>query len=338
MYTRTACFLLAASVGMGCSLVLSFDGISGGAGTDASSGDSSGAFDVGIESGGDDRVGDGADVGPGPTDDGPDAPALDDSAAPDVASDSFVRDAPTPSDTGPAAEAGDAGEGGLPAFCASLSPRPVFCDDFDEHPLPGVWDTLTQTGGTVTLDNAASVSPPKSLLAKDSALQPGQPLDSALRMHFSLPPPPTTFVWDFWIQPVAVDTGTTAAIVFASIDFTDGASNRYSVQFTLFQNGGPLGVRMEEQSGFADGGSSYTAHPLPDPLPIGKWTDLRLTLTRTAATSASARVTFDSAVEMDAPIGMTVNGSTLQMTIGSSYETEPSQGWTIRYDNVTLNF
>jgi hypothetical protein len=33
-----------------------------------------------------------------------------------------------------------------------------------------------------------------------------------------------------------------------------------------------------------------------------------------------------------------VNGTTLQMAIGSSFETEPSQGWKIRYDDVKLDY
>jgi hypothetical protein len=240
------------------------------------------------------------------------------------------------SDTAPN---GDATEASTTTFCASLSPPPMFCDDFDVHPLPGVWDGLTQTGGTVALDTGASVSPPRSLLATDSPLGTGQSLDAALFKHFTLPSPPTTLSWSFQLQPVAVDTTTGTALVLASLDFVDTPGNRYSVQFTLEQDGGPVRLRLEEQSGLLDGGSSYVPHSLPDSLPLGKWTDVRLVMTRSGPTAASVEVSFGSTTELaTTSLSMNVDATTVQMAVGSRFETEPSQGWTTRYDNVVLNF
>jgi hypothetical protein len=243
-------------------------------------------------------------------------------------------------DTGADQQAdGDAyAEGGHSGFCTSQVPQPRFCDDFDEHPLPGFWGTFNQVGGTLALDKAASVSSPNSLLAQYSSLQPGQQLDTALRASFSLPPPPATIIFQFQLQPAVVDPTAGAVTVVASIDFVDVSNNRYSTQFALAQQGGVIRLRLEEQSGFADGGSAYVSHPLPDPLSIGVWTNVRLVITRTAATTASARVSFGNASEIDTKLAMTVNGTMLQVAIGSSFESEPSLGWKIRYDDVTLDF
>ena len=53
--------------------------------------------------------------------------------------------------------------------------------------------------------------------------------------------------------------------------------------------------------------------------------------------AASVHVTFNGAPELDTPLTMTVDAQTLQLTLGSSFETEPSGGWKNRYDNVRLD-
>jgi hypothetical protein len=313
----------------GCSALLSFGGISDGPppGGDAS--------DVGSSDVGSSDVSPGADVAQNQADSAAEG-APTEASLPEAAADS----APGAPESGArdSASTDVTQEVGPLGFCGSLSPAPRFCDDFDEHPLPGVWDSMDQVGGNLSLDTTGFVSPPRALLATNSALQSGQPLDAVLRKRFSLPSPPTTFTWGFSLQPVMPDPSTGAAAVVLSLDFTDSPGNRYSVQFTMEQDGGSIRLRLEEQSGFVDGGVSYVPHVLPDPLPVGQWTSVQVVLTRSAATTASVHVSFGSATELDASLAMTVDATTLQMSVGSSYETTPSQGWTTRYDNVTLDY
>ena len=74
------------------------------------------------------------------------------------------------SDTGPAFEAGSgdastpdvADAGPPPPFCASLSPKPVLCADFDDGALTDYGDIQ---GGPPTLDTTVSTSAPQSMLA-----------------------------------------------------------------------------------------------------------------------------------------------------------------------------
>jgi hypothetical protein len=114
-------------------------------------------------------------------------------------------------------------------------------------------------------------------------------------------------------------------------------NNRYTLQFTLVQQGVALSMRFEEQSGFVDGGSAYANHPLPDPLTVGSWTAVELTVDRTAANAATAHVSFGGTSEVDLPLSLSVNATSLQLTVGSSFESEPSAGWKNRYDNVVLD-
>jgi hypothetical protein len=110
------------------------------------------------------------------------------------------------------------------------------------------------------------------------------------------------------------------------------------VQLTLASSGGgQVHVRLEEESGFTDGGFAYVPHVLPDTLPLGGWTQVQVSVTRTGPTTASAHVAFGNTTEIDTPLQMTVDGNELQISIGSFFETEPSGGWELRYDNVTLD-
>jgi hypothetical protein len=233
-------------------------------------------------------------------------------------------------------EAG-ASEAGASNYCATLSPTPAFCDDFDEHPLPGEW-IVDDVGGSLAEDSSSFVSPPDSLLAVYDALATGQPLDTRLRTPLSLPAPPSAIALEFQLEPVAADPTVGNAAVVVALDFTDAATNRYTVQITLVRQQMAIGARLEEQSGFVDGMTSYSPHALADPLPPGQWTHIRLVITRSSATAASALVTFNGKTELDTPLELTVNPSDLQLTIGSTFETEPSDGWQNRFDNVRLDF
>jgi hypothetical protein len=237
---------------------------------------------------------------------------------------------------GPDAGAGDAAAPGeasdsATGYCASLVPQPLFCEDFDRTSLPGRWNVWRQTGGAMDLDTSAFLSPPNSLLAQYDALQPGQALDVLLRKQFTFATFPSKLVFEYFVQPLRVDSAPNAATVIASLDFNDAPGNRYSLQFSLVQNFGAVGVRFEEQTGLLDGGTAYTNHPLPDGLPLGTWTDVRVEVT-----GPHARVTFGTVLEIDTPLALTVVPTRLQLALGSSYETEPSMGWATHFDNITL--
>ncbi len=176
------------------------------------------------------------------------------------------------------------------------------------------------------------MSAPHSLLAQDNALGSGMPLDTTLRASgFTLPAPPTTFTLAFQFEPVSADTTTNNAVVVASLDFTDAPGNRYTLEFTLFQPGlgGPLSMRLEEQAGFLDGGSFYASHSLPSNLVLSSWTPISLTINRKTS-MVTARVAFGGTTETSpdpVTLTMNVNPTQLQLTIGSSFEIEPSAGW-----------
>jgi hypothetical protein len=293
---------------------------------------------------GDDQpiLGDETSIDSTPTNGPTDAPNAPDSTPPSDAAtqvDSAFRNADkaresgVPVDAPLDVESGDASS----TFCGTVRPRPLFCEDFDDRPLPGLWTTVHQVGGTLIVDNITFVSAPNSLFARNNALR-GQALDNVLRALFPLQGTPTIVTLEFHLRPALADPTQDAAVVVAAVDFVNAANDRYSVQFALVSSAGGLRLRLEEQSGLASGGTAYVDHGLlPDALAIGQWTDVLLTITLSGGAAGSAHVVFGATQEIDASLQVAVTPTNLQLDIGSSFESEPSSGWNLLFDNVVFN-
>jgi hypothetical protein len=50
--------------------------------------------------------------------------------------------------------------------------------------------------------------------------------------------------------------------------------------------------------------------------------------------SATANVVMNGAQVLSLPLTMSVQAASLQISVGTTYATEPSSGWEVRYDNV----
>jgi hypothetical protein len=238
-------------------------------------------------------------------------------------------DAPLPgTDSGASGDAADAG------FCVSLQPKPLFCEDFDRTALPGQFTEQHNTSGSETLDPTSYVSAPHSLLAQYMALPLNGALNVVLREKFALKGLPTTLTFDLFLQPVKADTSMANALsVVASVDYFDAANNRYAMQFSQMVNAGAVNLRFEEQSQPAGMGTTQTNHTLAGTLPMNQWTEVRLVVT-----GGRAQITYGGVFQADVALTNPIaTPTTLQLSLGSSFETTPSQGWAMRYDNVTLD-
>ncbi len=128
----------------------------------------------------------------------------------------------TPGDTGSAVDS----SAPVGPYCASL-PQPdgglFFCDDFDEHALPGSWQSWGEMGGGMTETDASAVSAPNSVDETTMPLGSGGIINVALRTPLPLPQLPATLSLAFDLQPLEIDPTAGAAIVLGAIDFLDGS-------------------------------------------------------------------------------------------------------------------
>ncbi len=237
------------------------------------------------------------------------------------------------------------------AFCASLA-RPdgglFFCDDFDEHALPGSWQYYGETAGTLLETDAAARSAPRSAEETTMPLTSGEPIDVALRTPLPVPALPATLTFAFSLEPLQIDPTAGAAIVLGAVDFLDSAGYRYTVGLAINVASGQPALALGEQSGLADGGSfpdgappTFVNHPLPPTLtlPTNAWTDLAIEIDWTT-TTLEGKVRVNGATQLDVPLDMSVQPTSIQIGIGTSYVTEYATGtspvWALRYDNVVF--
>ena len=261
---------------------------------------------------------------------------------------------PTPFDGGDSGTITDAGADAPTGaddagpFCPTTPPDAglFFCADFDEYPYLGSFQVFDELAGSMVDTDASSRSPPNSVDETTTALSQGQPINVALRTPLAVPTVPATLTFAFSVEPVRIDSAANAAIVLGAVDFIDNAGNRYTAGLAINVFNGLPALALGEQSGLVDGATFpdgalpvFTNHPLSptNPMPMNQWTDLVLELDW-SATSLEGKVFVNGVQGLDVPLSLTVQPTSLQIGIGTSFVTEYAGGtspiWELRYDNV----
>lgn len=176
-------------------------------------------------------------------------------------------------------------------FCASLSPAPALCTDFDDNVFPGPW-TSTVTGlATATLVTSTFRSSPRAL----HLATPGGTSGTAF-VSRTFP----TVAQSEVVLSFAVRAGQQRPVEheLAVIFLGSAGGNRYQIQFELLDNGV---LNLEEEFPDADGGVPQKDDPLGVTLSLGVWTRVTITL---AIGVSSSNVTF--AIEGSAPVTKSV--------------------------------
>jgi hypothetical protein len=283
-------------------------------------------------------------------------------ASSDAPTDASVTDAPqndgsfdasVDAGDGAPVEASSVTDSGMPTgpYCASLTALDAglfFCDDFDEHGLPGSWSTWVETAGSMTETDASAVSPPSSVDETTTQLANGQAVNVALRTSFPVPPVPVTLTFAFEVQPVQIDPTAGAAIVLGAIDFLDTSSDRYTVGLAINVSSGDPALALGEQSGVVSGGNfpdgappTFVNHPLSPmmPLKLNTWSRIVIEVDW-GATNVEGKVSIDGTPALAVPLTMTVVPTSLQIGVGTSFVTTYDGGlspvWEVRYDNVVF--
>jgi hypothetical protein len=271
-------------------------------------------------------------------------------AGPDVASGFDASDAPSESASGTdAADAyggSDAFDGALDAgsaadaldaaspFCASLSPAPAFCDDFDEGTaLAADWSYFSiapPDAGTVAVDTGAYVSPPASLAAQIGAgTANGNGLVAQLNKQFVASSSSSAHL-EYRLRIDAVDSVENE--LFSQLAFKGGAATPYILDVYLGQ-----GAVLEEEIP-GDGGVTFKEHPLATQPTVGVWSLLTLDVD---FVNVTVKLTIDGTVAFEGGLDPGYNAGTPLLTIGVGYYAGPPRtvsGGAGHFDNVVLDF
>ena len=321
-----------------CSLITSLDGLTDGPTSDASSGlfDAS-THDAATLDGASTKDGsttvddagnpigdpDGSGGAPDAGDDGGSIPPVDAGNTPDASDGGTVTDTGTPFTT----------------FCAGLSPKPVFCEDYDEGSVSAGWDQVSSQGGKAGVSTTAFQSGPASMLVATNTLASGGIVDVAEYKEFpALAGKAQTMTLAFDVRFETIDS-TKHDIVFGSIQLVDASGATYELQLdAVLTTAGDLQLDMPELTTTAGGGTTYVDHTVSTHVATQTWLHVVMTEKVPAASGVgAATLSINGTQLLSTSINVLVTNWTPELIIGISYVAPPSNPWGVRYDNVTLD-
>jgi hypothetical protein len=208
-------------------------------------------------------------------------------------------------------------------YCATLVPKPKFCDDFDDGNLTNDWTSSAATPGSVfELDESSSTSAPASF-------------------HFVARPEMAAVANNVLLRKTMFGAVTHGKLAFSAflptLTFAKGAIAiaQFYVNlddaFTLYlrsPNDAAPAAELEEYVG-----GKKTVHPLTKLPPIGAWTRIAIDLD---LANGKAAVMFDAISALDAAIAKGA-GSEATVRVGAIVD-GPADGFEARIDDVIVDF
>ncbi len=248
----------------------------------------------------------------------PDTSSLD--LATDANADGFVEGS---------ADVGDAGGDAQVGYCASLSPAPTFCDDFDEgSSVLASWDNSSlNDNSTITLDQTIVKSPPSSMLATVTPQSGAMvyPADFATK---NIAPTATSITFSADVYVERIDPGSSGGTILA-----------------VSMNGGDLCIDTQSSGSTAmfvpyvnDAGQHYGSVGNTFTMPFKQWVRFALIIDVSASTVEVTMDTGQGAVTV-VPAGAPPQKITTNAyaRIGLFYGHSTTVGWLVHYDNVVLD-
>jgi len=236
-----------------------------------------------------------------------------------------------PRDVSPADAPAESGDGGR--WCASLSPTPMFCDDFDDQgPFTRWTDLYVRSGGTVGRDGTAFRSAPNALLALSPASV--DPSSSLVYLSTTATKSKVRIAYDMRIDARDPKTGY-AEINYINFD-TPGLA--FAVYLRVFDSASSV-TRITSEVYLPDGGIPAHDVALAGMPRFDVWTRVGVEVD-VASTPRTLTVTIDGIVAALQTLepGLYAPGP-VSARVGIGYTGYPTTGdWRIRYDNVTIDW
>jgi hypothetical protein len=246
---------------------------------------------------------------------------------------------------------GSSGSSSGGPFCASLSPQPVFCDDFDTYPLTHFWNPAMYNGAQVGLSTTPHVSSPNSLSVMLPALTGGPATTGAAFTNTQFTnlvslPFAGTIAFDVYLQSVDQQTESANPVLMS---FTFGSTQpSWTLQVPAIPNGTVANLTLAEGAVYADGGSA-PYHPAPQgpPLSTNAWYSVVVTVnvgnpTQPAGNNSATLTVYPSGSDAgSAPITLQMQypiaPAAPNLGIGCIYQRSPSTVWQVYFDNVVFD-
>lgn len=219
----------------------------------------------------------------------------------------------------------------------------TLCDDFDGTSLNDKWNLLPTSNGSVRADSAASFSAPNSLLSVADKVAQGGQVRAVTGYNFTeyASASKAGFRTSFELRVDAFDpTNGAKNIAFA---YLFGSSQDFNqIVMNLVSNGSSVSLQVAENSQTMGSATSlYQLYgPFATKLAVGQWikVDLDIDAYNLMGSGNRLRVHLDGTSVLDTALMYPLKGGTPRLELGVGWvdSSAPAQGWTVRYDNFSV--
>jgi hypothetical protein len=214
-------------------------------------------------------------------------------------------------------------------FCAALTPKPLFCLDFDEGSATAGWSQVDQTMAKVGLTTSEFVSAPGAMKAAtqyagaDATGHYLAPLSGqSLTIHMT--------------ASIRVDASASGIADLLVLSFSDGSGDTYLLQAEVSDTGtGSLTVNLPETYAPRNASQSYVDHFGAQPLSSASWTSFTMTMTAPLSGGAGTATFAYGAGQISTSINVPISLASVDFAAGLAYV--QSGGWTVVLDDVTFD-
>jgi hypothetical protein len=209
-------------------------------------------------------------------------------------------------------------------YCAGLTPKPKFCDDFDDLDLENDWDQATIIPPSIMdLDDSTFTSAPVSYVVATKLVAAGSSGNISLRKTV------LGNVSHVQLAFSALFASTTLTRGLVAIATLDVSTNHF---FTLYLRDGELdgfGALEEQASG------TKTRHVLLALPPAGAWTRIVLDLD---LVTGKANVSFGAQKALDGEPITPLVGTEATVRLGAVFVYGPTDPFQAAFDDVVVDF
>lgn len=212
------------------------------------------------------------------------------------------------------------------SFCSKEGAAATFCEDFDTHDLSARW---IREGVFSRLTSYSPKSAPNVLLIDVPPTSTGGTFVSKITREFEQPS--TDLLFEFDLKPESVNTAS-SFFILAALEWSRGDA-KYSLRF-VYSSGV---VRLEESNLVPPPNNTDAYHPFFS-IPMDEWTRVGLDVVLSGS-DPRAQVLLDGE-----PVGARLSLSPTPdldprptLILGAVFAGNPHTGWTLRYDDVSLD-
>jgi hypothetical protein len=212
-------------------------------------------------------------------------------------------------------------------FCTTQDA--AFCADFDESAdvMTGFTSVYLTDGGLVAVDDAASSSPPSSLLSGNFVLASSDSSHGCVVAKTSITPS-SSLVLDMDLR---IDELASQGTYIEAFAIVLESATQSAIQLNLAAASTAIGEEIDT----LDAGKLFIPHTFAAPIAMSTWSHLNVTLVLEAPRTIT--VTVDTTIVVDhAPMNSAFVVGPTDVYAGNAYSPGPSDGARIHYDNIVL--